>query len=339
MGHISPPLIASSPKTDIGANDQNCGSEPSTKERRSKVAILLCTCHGQRFLGDQIKSIASQTYTNWEIWVSDDRSRDNTHAILNAYKAEWPEGQLSVLAGPCKGFASNFLSLTCNPDINADYCAYSDQDDMWEEDKLERAVTWLNTIPEGIPALYCSRTRLVDADNLSIGFSPLFTKPPHFANALVQNIGGGNTMVFNRAARALLLKGGTNVTVISHDWWAYMVISGCGGRVFYDSYAAIRYRQHCGNLVGSNITWKKKLARIAQLWQGRFKHWNDVNIQALIRLRIDLTPANRQTFECFSNARNQSLVPRLIGLKRSGIHRQTLAGNLGLIAASILKKM
>jgi len=86
---------------------------------------------------------------------------------------------------PAEGFVANFLSLTCKASIEADYYAYSDQDDVWESDKLERAVRWLQTVPENIPALYCSRTRLVDAENNEIGLSPLFSKPPSFANALI----------------------------------------------------------------------------------------------------------------------------------------------------------
>jgi glycosyltransferase involved in cell wall biosynthesis/SAM-dependent methyltransferase len=315
-----------------------CGVELGNRDTPPNVAILLCTCHGQKHLAEQLESIAAQTYPHWEVWASDDCSRDDTFAILEAYKTQWP-GRFSIQVGPNEGFAANFLSLTCNPGIDADYCAYSDQDDIWEADKLERAVAWLSTVPSDVPALYCSRTQLVDADNCGIGFSPLFAKPPHFANALVQNIGGGNTMMFNRAARALLLKVGVDIAVVSHDWWAYMVVSGCGGRVFYDGHATVRYRQHEGNLVGTNITWQDQVTRIFQLWQGRFTRWNDINVEALTRLRDNLTPENRQAFEYFATARKRSLIPRLIGLKRSGIHRQTFAGNLGLIFAAILKKM
>jgi glycosyltransferase involved in cell wall biosynthesis len=325
--------------TNTEANATRIFLEEIGESHLPKVAILLCTCQGQRYLAEQIESIAAQTYANWEIWASDDQSRDDTYAILKSYNAKWPAGRFSIRIGPAQGFAANFLSLTCDENINADYCAYSDQDDIWEACKLERAISWLKTVPAGIPALYCSRTRLVDADNREVGLSPLFTKQPSFANALVQNIGGGNTMVFNRAARALLREAGTHARVISHDWWAYMIISGCGGRVFYDNYATVRYRQHDANLIGSNTTPKDKIERIFQLLQGRFQLWNDINLAALSRLRDDLAPDNRLPLERFTLARRQSLLPRLIGLKRSGIYRQTLLGNIGLITAAILGKM
>lgn len=304
-----------------------------------KVAILLCTYHGQHYLAEQLDSFTAQSHANWEVWASDDGSKDDTHAILEACMQQWPVGRLSIHCGPAEGYAANFLSLACKANIEADYYAYSDQDDIWEADKLERALRWLESVPANTPALYCSRTRLVDADNNDICLSPLFSRPPSFANALVQNIGGGNTMVFNNAARALLQEAGKNFSVISHDWWTLMVVTGCGGDVFYDSEPTLRYRQHGSNLVGMNVTWKARMKRICLLWDGRFRRWNDTNIAGLHHLQHRLTPKNLETLERFAKAREMSLIRRLIHLKRTGINRQTLLGNLGLIAAAVFKKI
>ncbi|GHU36350.1 glycosyl transferase family 2 [Betaproteobacteria bacterium] len=265
-------------------------------------------------------------------------SKDDTCAILKRYREEWGE-RLSLLAGPGKGFAANYLSLTCKSDIQANYYAYADQDDIWEADKLERSIRWLKSIPEDVPALYCSRTRLIDADGKQIGFSPLFSKPPGFLNALVQNIGGGNTMVFNNAARELLRLAGEEISAITHDWWAYQVVTGCGGRVFYDSYPSLRYRQHADNLVGMNNKWSSRFVRIRMMFQGRFKKWNDDHIKALLKLENKLTPKNREILHRFALTREKSLLPRLVGLAKLGIYRQTLLGNLGLIIAAIFKKI
>lgn len=304
-----------------------------------KVAILLCTCDGQRYLTEQLDSFATQSHTNWKLWVSDDASKDSTRAILENYRQKWSENRLSIYPGPVKGFAANFLSLVCKADIKADYYAYSDQDDIWEVDKLERAVAQLKTVPRNIPALYCSRTRLVDKDNNEIGLSPLFSKSPSFANALTQNIGGGNTMVFNHAARKLICNAGKNLPIVSHDWWAYMVVSGCGGQVFYDSKPTLRYRQHDKNLFGANISWSARFKRSQMLWQGYFRQWNSNNITALRALESKLTPENRKILERFAQAREMHLIPRLFNLKRCNIHRQTLLGNLGLVTAAIFNKL
>ncbi len=304
-----------------------------------QVAILLCAWHGQRYLAGQMDSFMAQTHSHWQLWVSDDGSKDNTCAILQDYKQKWPAGRVAIHSGPAKGFVANFLSLTCRADIQADYYAWSDQDDIWEADKLERAVRWLETIAPDTPALYCGRTRLVDADNNEIGLSMLFTRPPCFANALMQNIGGGNTMVFNNAARALLCEAGADVPAVSHDWWLYMVVTGCGGKVFYDSVPTLRYRQHNANLVGMNAGWPARFKRIRMLWQGRFHHWNDSNLAALRTLHHRLTPENRGILACFTQARQMRLIKRLVQFRRSGVHRQTFLGNLGLVVAAIFGKV
>jgi len=304
-----------------------------------KVAILLCTYYGQRFLKEQLRSFDAQTYSNWEIWASDDHSADDTHAILKLYQEKYGTDRFSIHFGPAEGFVANFLSLTCHANIEADYYAYSDQDDIWEEDKLQRAVDWLNNVPQNVPALYCTRTRLVDENNQSIGLSPLFSKPTGFANALMQNVGGGNTMVFNNAARQLLREAGEDLNVITHDWWAYLAVTACGGKVFYDAKPSLRYRQHGSNLVGMNSSWPARLVRVRMLWQGRFKSLNDQHIEALKRLHNKITPKNKRILDLFVEARNRSLFPRLIGFWQSGIYRQTLLGNLGLIVAVLFKKI
>ncbi|HSW04853.1 glycosyltransferase family 2 protein [Aquabacterium sp.] len=304
-----------------------------------KVAVLLCTMQAQHFLAEQLNSIATQTHPAWAIWASDDGSDDYTHAILEYYQSHWSEDRLSIHAGPAEGSTANFLSLTCRADIDADYFAYADQDDIWEADKLERAVDWLKTIPSDVPALYGSRTLLVDARNQHIGYSPLFEHPPSFRNALVQSIAGGNTMVFNRAARDLLRAAGENIEAVTHDWWAYMLVTSCGGVVHYDVHPTVRYRQHARNQFGSNISPLAQMKRVRLLLQGRFRGWVDANLSALQRVRHLMTPESQQVLDEFVRARKRWLAPRLLGLRRTGIHRQTVLGNLGITLAALINRL
>ncbi len=309
--------------------------------RDQRVGILLCTYQGQAHLAAQLDSIAAQTHANWRVWASDDGSSDGTLGILDAFATRWPQGQLAVREGPRAGTARNFLHLTCLDAVGDDcaYFAYADQDDVWEADKLERAIAQLATVPAGVPALYCSRTRLVDETGADIGLSPLFEKPPSFANALVQNIGGGNTMVFNHAALKLLQSAGDSVPAAFHDWWAYLLVIGSGGVVLYDSYPSLRYRQHPRNQLGTNATFVSKMRRVRALWNGRFRRWNDGNVTALREARALLTPENRVLLERFARARDLPLLPRMLHLSRCGLYRQTALGNLGLVAAALLKKI
>jgi glycosyltransferase involved in cell wall biosynthesis len=313
--------------------------KPPELEDPSSIAILLCTMHGANFLREQIDSIVKQKHKSWTIWASDDGSSDGTLSILDRYQKILGHEKVSIQRGPSLGFVANFLSLTCREDIKAAYYAFSDQDDIWEEDKLARALEYLQTIPKDIPALYCSRTRYVDALNKEIGFSRWHKRPPNFANALVQSIGGGNTMVFNDAACQLLRLAGSQFNVPSHDWWVYMVVSGCGGQVIFDPVATVRYRQHDDNIVGGDTNLIAGYARMKMVGRGRLKSWNDANLTALQSIRNLLTHTNQKLFDEFSTSRSQGTYARLRGLIRSGVHRQTLLGNIGLLTASFFNKL
>ncbi|EIJ35969.1 glycosyl transferase family 2 [Thiothrix nivea DSM 5205] len=307
-----------------------------------EVAILLCTYNGQQYLNTQMDSIAAQKFPHWRVWASDDGSQDDTLTILAEYRAKWPEKRLSIVHGPQKGFVANFLSLACNVNIQASYYAFCDQDDIWDADKLARALAWLQTVPDNTPALYCARTRLVDAQNRETGLSPLNTRQPCFANALTQNPASGNTMVFNHAACALLRDAGQGVAVVAHDWWLYLLVAGAGGKVFYDPMPCLRYRQHGGNLVGMKAYWLARLLRsrtVREVWRGDFRRGNDGHVRALQQRRATLTPQNRLILDRFVHARNRWLLPRLWGLWRAGIYREPLWSHLGLVAAAIFKKI
>lgn len=303
------------------------------------VAILMCTHNGASYLEQQLLSFSAQSHKNWLLFASDDNSTDATKEILASYQQQWPSRQFKVLDGPAKGFVENFMSVTRAAEGRAAYYAWSDQDDIWYADKLERALKWLKTIPSGTPALYCGRTQLVDEDNQDLGVSMLFHKPPSFANALMQNIGGGNTMVFNQAACRLLVQTSEKTPLVSHDWWAYIIVSGSGGRVYYDQAPCLRYRQHRDNLVGANNSRSARFVRVRELIKGRFKQWNEINIAALERHRAHLTASNLQVLRQFTHAKQKALPARLVLLKRSGVYRQTLMGNLGLVFAAVFKRL
>jgi len=303
------------------------------------VAILLSTYNGEQFLEKQLDSFAIQSHKNWTVFASDDGSEDSTKKILFEYLGKWGGERLSIHTGPKKGFAKNFYSLICNPTISKDYYAYSDQDDIWDIQKLEKAINWLQSVPKEEPALYCSRTRLVDEENIEVGQSPLFTRPPLFSNALMQNIAGGNTMVFNETAVKLLRCYGDEIDMFSHDWWTYLVIAGSGGNIFYDPLPSVRYRQHSKNLIGANSSLAAKMFRVKDLFDGRARTWTDKNIKALQTFRPKLTVESQGILDQFILLRKQKLIPRLVGLKRSGVYRQTFMSNIGLLVGVIFKKI
>ena len=320
------------------AGEACAATQTGTEADRANVAVLMCTKDGARFLEQQLDSIQAQRGVALQLHVSDDGSTDNTLKILAEYQKGWDNGYFSVCQGPKAGYAANFLSLVCNPAIQADYYAFADQDDIWETDKLAVAIEKLAGIPPETPALYCSRTRLIDEKGLETGFTPLYRRAPSFANSLVQSLSGGNTMVFNAAARSLLCAAG-KPQIVSHDWWVYSLVTGAGGTVIYDPEPRIRYRQHDQNVLGASPGPKAVWLRINLIMQGRFKNWNTINTAALSQARELLTPDNQRILDNYSAARQCWLIPRVLGVWQSHVYRQTHIGNLGLAVAVLLNRI
>lgn len=303
-----------------------------------RVAILLATYNGEQFLDEQMRSLAGQDFPDIDILASDDGSTDRTLALLHDWQRVWDKGSFSIISGAGKGFAENFRSLLTAAEA-ADFVAFCDQDDIWDRDKLSAAVATLAARPAEVPGLYCSRTRLIDIAGNDIGFSPLFARPPGFRNAIVQNVGGGNTMVLNRAAFELVAESARRTGFISHDWWCYLMVSGAGGEVHYDSRPRIGYRQHSGNLVGSNIGFEARMRRTSHILAGRFARMNDANIAALDQCADLLSADSRKVLAQFKAVRRSSPPAALWKLAASGIYRQTLPGTIALFVATLLRKL
>jgi glycosyltransferase involved in cell wall biosynthesis len=303
------------------------------------VAILLCTYNGARFLAEQLDSLESQTHQNWTVFVSDDGSSDQTLEILRQYQTKWPAGKLLIRSGPQKGFCQNFLSLACDPQIKADYYAFCDQDDVWLTSKLEVALS--NIVANqsvDVPYLYCGRTKYVTESLKPCGMSPLFVFPPSFRNALVQSIAGGNTMVFNIAAKNLIEKVGA-VDVPSHDWWLYQLISGVEGAVFYDRIPYLLYRQHEFALVGGNNSFPAKMERVWMLLQGRFQKWNTQNINVLKQVDHLLVKNHQEILKMFELLRGAGIKDRFRLMEVCGLYRQTRRGTFSLFLANLINKI
>lgn len=303
------------------------------------VAILMCTYNGAAFLQEQLESFARQSHTSWTLYVSDDASTDATRQLLADYQQRWGEDRMKVFDGPCQGFGKNFVSLLKRPEVQGRFYAFSDQDDVWFEDKLERSVARLVTLSASRPALYCSRTRLVDVSRNAVGFSPLFSRRPSFRNALVQSLAGANTMLINQPAREVLMQLPEDARIVAHDWLAYMLVTACGGDAFYDAQPSLEYRQHGNNLIGANNRLVDRLNRLCNMLSGRFVEWNDANLKILQAMRPLLTQENRTVLEHFENVRRSGIAVRLCEFYRSGVYRQTFVGNITLIIAAFLARI
>lgn len=99
------------------------------------VSIITTLYDSGDFIGRTIESVLAQTYTNWEMVITDDCSKDNGPAIVESYAAKDPRIRLIRLdenGGP--GLSRN-ISIQ---NAKGRYIAFLDSDDTWRPDKLER---------------------------------------------------------------------------------------------------------------------------------------------------------------------------------------------------------
>jgi len=277
-----------------------------------RVAVLLSTYNGARFLDEQLVSLRDQRGVEVVLHARDDGSTDATREILARHADRWP-ALADLPSGPNLGAAHSFLELLRTAPDGADYYAFCDQDDVWLPGKLQRAVNFI-AADEG-PALYCSNVTCVD-EQLQVLGVPAANGDTRFQHLLFENIAYGCTSVMNRAARALITTPPPPGRLTMHDWWSVLVVAAVGGRIHYDPEPAILYRQHGANAVGGEATaaarmWKQFML-IARSPRGGYA----IHAQAAELIRLygeDMPDAARRAAD------------RLVASKRSTLARLTYA--------------
>lgn len=308
---------------------------PAAARREEEVTILLALYNGAHFLAEQLASFDSQHHEDWRLIVSDDGSQDAGPQILRRWARAHPAHEVALVAGPGRGFGANFLSLVARSDTRSGYYAFADQDDVWLPGKLNAALERLRAVAPGRPALYFAGRIVCDHTLLPTGRLGIGARPPAFADALAQNVAGGNTIVMNRAALRLLQAAGRRAGEVPyHDWWAYQVVSGAGGQIVADPRPVLLYRQHGGNVIGADLGLRAALRRARRLLRGDFRGIYARQIAAVGSAGAYLTPANRQLVERVLAARAQGGLTGLRALARTGLRRQGRAGALTLLLAA-----
>lgn len=231
-----------------------------------KVAVLLSTYNGEKYLKQQIDSILAQTEQNLFIVARDDGSTDRTLEILESYAAG---GRLRWYNGENLGPEKSFLDLLKNSD-EAVFYAFCDQDDYWHPDKIEAALHMLEAQPQEQPLLYFGKKRLVDGELRPLRQEDVYVRTVSYGCSLINGVAFGCTMVFNHAVRKLF-QDFTPHAKYMHDVLLYRAVAALG-RVLYDPVPHMDYRQHGGNVVGAN---RSGLRKWTHRFQNLFKRGED----------------------------------------------------------------
>ena len=211
-----------------------------------KVTVLLSTYNGEKYLCEQIDSLLNQIGVQVQVLIRDDGSTDKTVEIIKRYSEKYEN--INYYVGRNLRPALSFLDLVNSAD-NADYYAFCDQDDVWDDDKLLRAVEQLSIEDNSIPLLYFSNLKVVDRELNFLRFAhDKVIRTDKKNMALAEAVATGCTMVFNRKMLELVRKKMPK-EVSMHDAWFYLVAIFLG-KVIYDHEGRILYRQHENNVIG-----------------------------------------------------------------------------------------
>ncbi len=232
-----------------------------------KVLVLMATYNGERFLKEQLDSIIGQKGVDVTILVRDDGSTDNTRLILEEYASVYcniiVRQESNVGCKRCF-YKLAYYGMTEFPDYR--YFAFSDQDDVWLENKLSSAINHLEPIENDIPGLCITSSQLVDGQ-----LNPLPVKKYPFSYSLGESLllqpAAGCSMLFNRELLNLFLLASPD-DMFLHDEWIYKVCLACGGKVIKDGSKHLLYRQHGKNTIGGNQGFVKS-------WKRRFRMFSD----------------------------------------------------------------
>ena len=229
-----------------------------------RVQILLSTFNGERYLREQIESYFSlKGFSQCCIFVRDDGSTDGTRDILEQYALR---DDFKVVYGENLGWIASYQWLIQHSDSSCSYFAFSDQDDVWMPDKIEKALSLLDACPADRATLFASRSYVTDEYLHPLGKSTDPCRGLSYYNAMVQNVLPGHTQVFNHVLRDYIVRDGF-LNGESVDWWIYLLGSALGTVVFEPS-CTVFHRQHGNNAVGYQLGWwrslRKKLFYIRQ---------------------------------------------------------------------------
>jgi glycosyltransferase involved in cell wall biosynthesis len=296
---------------------------------RRSVAILLSTYNGESFLPAQLRSYLSQVHDDWTLHWRDDGSTDASVQVVAQFAAEVGHGRCIFRdeAGQRRATSSFLALLRAARGSNAAYFAFSDQDDVWLPDKLERGVTALDRVSGAEPALYCAGRILVDAELRRQYVPGGLHRPPGFPAALTQNVAPGCTMMLNRAAADLVLASQPPETTW-HDWWCYLIVAAAGGHLLIDRTATVLYRQHTDNWVGEYYSlWQRGIAALRR-GPRPFMRLLRQHAKALMARPDLLTDDARHQLSVITHGLENGLWARATAIRLSGFARQTWLENL-----------
>ena len=248
----------------------------------NKIAMIMAAYNGGKYIEQQIESIRNQTHTDWELFVFDDRSTDQTYCIVEGISKT--DSRVKIIRNDENAGATyNFLNALEHVFklSSFDYYMFADQDDIWMPGKIAQTLALMQEEEKTSDiVLVHTDLRLVDATGRNV-VADSFRKHGHlkhiedhvFERLLAQPFVFGCTVMMNNALvrRMYPIPKG----VYAHDSWASLIAAALG-KVSYLDTATIDFRRHGANVSGSAAanSMRNRLLRITTGWKAQISITN-----------------------------------------------------------------
>jgi len=226
--------------------------------KETLISIALCTYNGERFLWEQLESLAGQTRLPDELIVVDDGSTDGTLALLKKFAENAPFTVHISVNNNNLGVTKNFEKALSH--CEGEFLFLCDQDDIWEPEKIAQMTAFLDQRPS-INVVF-SDAFLVDEKGASlqkqlwnvIRLYPSqleqWSKGESISLMLIGNRVAGCTMALRRSFLQNILPFPTDISDFLHDTWIAFVAS-IMGQIQFISAPLVKYRQHAAQQIGT----------------------------------------------------------------------------------------
>ena len=208
-----------------------------------KVAVLMSTYNGEKYLSIQIDSILAQEGVEVELYIRDDGSSDSTVEIINKYAEK--DKRVKFVPGPPLGVGRSFMTLL-GMNNDADYFSFADQDDYWYPNKLQSGIRKIKEC-KSKTALYCCNQNCVDSDGAFLYKRfPDSYNIPSVISIVLRNEIAGCTMIMNSNMRSEIIENlppFDYFKLMLHDAWI-MCVASITGVVLFDKKPYMDFRRH-----------------------------------------------------------------------------------------------
>lgn len=251
-----------------------------------KVAILLATYNGEKYIEEQLLSIQNQSFHDFICYIHDDGSKDNTLALCK--KICENDSRFRIMNYPPIGGAKeNFLQMMKCVDTDYDYYFFCDQDDYWVPDKIQKM---LDRVPKNHNSNGClvfSDLKVVD-EHLSTTSESFYklTKAKidklNYKNVLIKGFIPGCAMMIDKVLLKKANKYSNIENIKMHDWWIVILAFLIEADIIFEDEPLTYYRQHSNNTIGAqNMSSVDRLRfNLKRILNGEIKASKKKNLQS-----------------------------------------------------------